>query len=196
MNGRKDHMIKIGAVLLVSVLFFSCSSQEKKDEPQPTHGITQAGKTGSIAGVVWRIPERWTKGPEKSMRVATYMSPASAGDNEGGECAVFYFGPGEGGDIEANISRWVGQFEPDGAPQRTMLTVDNMSVHLLDLTGTYLASTGPMMGPKERKEGFRLLGAIIAGPEGSVFFKLTGPSSSVGAAHGEFHSMIESLSSR
>ncbi|MDH4070622.1 MAG: hypothetical protein OEV30_09365 [Ignavibacteria bacterium] len=184
------------AILLVTMSVISCSRQEENAEPQPAHAITQSGATGSVAGLAWQIPERWTMGPEKAMRVATYMSPPSSGDSEGGECAVFYFGSGEGGDVEANINRWVGQFEPDGEPARTMLTVENMSVHYLDLTGTYLASTGPMMGPKERKEGFRLLGAIVGGPQGSVFFKMTGPSATVGDAQGEFQSMIESLSSR
>ena len=39
------------------------------------------------------------------MRLATYQVP------ESGECGVYYFGQGQGGGVEANIDRWIGQFQ-------------------------------------------------------------------------------------
>jgi hypothetical protein len=50
-----------------------------------------------------------------------------------------------------------------------------------------------MMQSQGKKEDFRLLGAIVSGPEGPVFFKLTGPSKSVAAAEKDFTAMINSL---
>ena len=51
------------------------------------------------------------------MRAASYTIPPAAGDSEGGECVVYYFGSGQGGGVEANIKRWIGQFTaPDGGP--------------------------------------------------------------------------------
>jgi hypothetical protein len=44
-----------------------------------------------------------------------------------------------------------------------------------------------------KKTGFRLLGAIVAGPQGSVFFKLTGPAKTVAATEPEFNALIGSL---
>jgi len=39
-----------------------------------------------------------------------------------------------------------------------------------------------------------LLGAIVEGPHGSVFFKLTGPAKTIEAVSAEFDAMIHSLS--
>lgn len=181
-------------ILLTVLTLAACRSEESAPEPGGSQSVPREGPTASVAGIGWMVPERWTTGPEKQMRVATYLTPAAGGDSEGGECAVFYFGPGEGGDVESNIARWIGQFDVEGAPARTTRTIDGMNVHLLDLQGTYRASAGPMMGSSERKEGFRLLGAIVGGPQGSVFFKFTGPEGSVAEAEPGFYGMIESLS--
>src|SRR5205807_2155263 len=115
---------------------------------------------------------------------ATYLIPAADGDSEDGECAVFFFGPGQGGGVEANIKRWIGQFEqPDGRPSDQLAkqkqeTINGLSVTTIDLTGTYLGG-GPTMGQSGKKAGYRLLGAIVEGPQGAIFFKLTGPTKTV-----------------
>ena len=44
------------------------------------------------------------------MRKASYEVPRAKGDSEDGELAVFYFGPGQGGGIDANVERWIKQF--------------------------------------------------------------------------------------
>ena len=49
------------------------------------------------------------------------------------------------------------------------------------------------MGPKTSKAGYKLLGAIVEGPEGAIFFKLTGPSKTVEAARGEFAKMVKAI---
>jgi hypothetical protein len=133
------------------------------------------------------------------MRAATYRVPATSGDKEDGECAVFFFGPGQGGGVEANIERWIGQFEqPDGKPsgeraKRQKEMINGLSVTTIDLSGTY-AGGGPMMGGAgQKKAGYRLLGAIVEGPQAAIFFKLTGPAASVEAARGEFGDLLKSL---
>ncbi len=142
-------------------------------------------------------PARWSIGPERQMRAATYKVPAAAGDAEDGECAVFFFGPGQGGGVDANIDRWVGQFEqPDGrnsseVAKRQRQTVGGVSVTTVDLTGTY--SGGMVAGGSGKNAGYRLLGAIAEGPQAGVFFKLTGPVRTVGAAEAEFQGMLKSL---
>jgi len=133
------------------------------------------------------------------MRAATYQVPSAAGDPEGGECAVFYFGPGQGGGVQANIDRWIAQFEqPDGKPSADRAkhgreTIGGLSVTKIDLSGTFLGG-GPAMGAgSAKKPGYRLLGAIVEAPEGPVFFKLTGPSNTVRSAEKEFEGMLASL---
>src|SRR5437660_1658653 len=80
-------------------------------------GQSAKGISGSGGGMKWVAPARWSAENERPMRLATYKVPAAAGDKEAGECGIFYFGPGQGGDVQANIDRWTGQFQtPGGQP--------------------------------------------------------------------------------
>lgn len=148
----------------------------------------------SASGVKWKAPAAWQKSPDRPMRAATYSVPAAGGDKEAGELAVFYFGPGQGGGIQANIDRWQGQFpQKTGAPKTTKSTVAGMSVTSIDVTGTYAASMGPMSPEKVNKPGYRMLGAIVEAPQGAVFFKLTGPAKTVTGAEAAFQAMIKGI---
>ena len=130
------------------------------------------------------------------MRTATYLIPAAAGDSEGGECAVFL---NIGGGVDANIKRWIGQFEqPDGGSSEAKATqkkeaVNGLPVTLVDLTGTFAGGGMAMGQPSVKKTNYRLLGAIIEGPNGEVFFKLTGPAKTIAAAQSEFQTMVKSV---
>jgi hypothetical protein len=126
------------------------------------------------------------------MRIATYTVPAAEADEESGECAVFYFGGGQGGDVVSNIDRWVGQFE-NAKPTKSSKELNGLKVTLVQISGTYLAPGGPMMQSTGKKEDYRLLGAIVDAPGGSVFFKFTGPAKTVAAAAEEFQALVGSL---
>jgi hypothetical protein len=147
---------------------------------------------GSAGGVQWTVPARWTAGSGSTMRVATYAVPAAKGADPG-ECAVFFFGSGQGGGVDENVARWGKQFEGAPAPKRTSATVAGMPVARAEVAGTYLAPGGPMMQSTGKKAGYRLLGAIVEAPEGNVFFKLTGPAATVAAAQAEFDALVASL---
>lgn len=149
------------------------------------------GQSGGSGAVKWTTPARWKAGPPKQMRMATYLIPAATGDSEEAECAVF---TNIGGGVQSNIDRWVGQFEKtDGPPIQKQVTIDNLLVTTVDVSGTFKGG-GPMMGQSGApKASHRLLGAIAEGPEGEVFFKLTGPAKTVAAAQGEFQAMLKSL---
>jgi hypothetical protein len=133
------------------------------------------------------------------MRAATYEVPAAPGDAEGGECVAYYFGPGQGGGVEANIDRWVAQFQaPGGGPadklaKREDKTVNGIRVTTLELTGTYLFKPFPMAPKATAKPGYRMLAAIAEGADAPVFFKLTAPKKTADAAEADFWKMIESL---
>ncbi len=155
--------------------------------------ISQDAASGEIK---WTAPARWKTGPEKPMRSATYLIPAAAGDSEGAECAVFM---NIGGGVDANIKRWVGQFEqPDGGSSEAKAskkkeTINGFAVTTIDLTGTFAGGGMAMGQPSTKKPGYRLLGAIVESPQGEVFFKMTGPGKTVAAAQGEFQSLLKSL---
>ena len=148
----------------------------------------------SASGVKWKMPAAWKAQGERPMRVATYTIPAAPGDKDPGEMAVFYFGPGQGGGVQANIERWEGQLSQKTGPSKTAKTsVAGMPVTSVDVSGTYAISAGPMSPEKVNKPGYRMLGYIVEAPKGAVFFKFTGPSKTVAANEAAFLGMIKGI---
>jgi hypothetical protein len=170
-------MRKIGAALLASLV---CVSPMTAAE-------------GSAGGLRWTVPAHWTVAPAKPMRMATYTLPAASG-GEAGECGVFFFGKGQGGSIQENLTRWEKQFESGPAPKRSEKTIHGFKVHFLEASGTYLQTGGPMMQPQGKKPGWSLRGAIVEAPDGLVFFKCVGPDATMKNAAKEFDELLASLS--
>jgi hypothetical protein len=186
-------------MLLTSSLVMVIGCNKKQPAPatnvqQQSPDVAVAHGASAVAGIHWTRPEQWGVQPPRQMRIATYSIPAAEGDDEGGECAVFYFGSGQGGDLNANIERWASQFENAGSAEQSPREVNGLKVTLVRIAGTYLAPSGPMMQSQGKKENYRLLGAIVDAPEGMVFFKLTGPKKGVAACESDFNSLVDSFS--
>ncbi len=157
--------------------------------PGPGAGVGQKA-------LVWDAPANWVvETPTSRLRRAQYKAPGPGGD---GECVVYYFGPGEGGDPQSNAVRWAQQFK-NAAGQPAMdslktseVTVHGMRVTLVEASGAYQG--GMAMGqPAPEKPDYMLLGAIAAGPDANWFFKFTGPRTTILAQRAAFQKMIESL---
>lgn len=203
MSQRTLVVVLIAAVAIVAIaLWFKQTMQPQ--QPQATApeasgqmpGMPPEGMAAAPAlepGIAWQVPARWQEQAERPMRVATYTVPKASGDPEDGECAVFYFGPNQGGGVEDNIDRWIGQFEDPGTPARSKQTVNGLEVSRVSVDGTFLAPSGMTMEPTAQKKDYRLLGAIVSGPNGFVFFKFTGPKKTVEQATKEFDGMLASM---
>jgi hypothetical protein len=150
----------------------------------------------SAAGVRWTAPAAWKAEAARPMRAATYTVTLAAGDQGVAECVVNYFGPGQGGGVDANIERWRGQvLGTDGKPTAGKIdkrTVRGVPITVVDASGTYTGMGGPMAGGKP-VAGYRLIGAIVEGPGGSVFFKLTGPAKTIAAQQKNFEQLLASI---
>ena len=153
----------------------------------------------SGAGIHWAPPSNWKSEAQRPMRLATYTIPPATGDQGTAECGVYYFGPGQGGSVEANMDRWIGQFQQPGgksskdAAKRGQRTVHGLKVTTVDVSGAYTGMGGPMVQSGAPMPGYRLLGAIVEGPQGSVFFKFTGPAKTVAQNQPAFEKMVASL---
>ncbi|MEO6323477.1 MAG: hypothetical protein ABIT01_10185 [Thermoanaerobaculia bacterium] len=165
----------------------------------PSHAPSQpaAESASGAGGLSWSVPKGWMTVPSASqMRKVTYKIPAAAGDAEPGEMAVFFFGQGQGGSVESNVERWMGQFESDkGAPPAArpkVLKIGTIAVTLVSASGTY-ASGMPGTGQTVDKRGWALYGAIAQGPQGPVFFKLVGPKKTIERSSGELDALVKSL---
>lgn len=190
---------KLVMALSLIVLLIGCSNEKAKtegDTEQATASLSASIGTGG--GLQWNMPTGWETGPERSMRLVTYIIKAAEGDTDSAECAVFYFGASSGGGTEANIQRWAGQFEqPDGGDSMEKAKIEEtekggIKTTIIDLTGTYLGSDAMVQSTGD-KSGYRLLGAIIEGPEGSVFFKFTGKENTIAASDKAFRNMMSSI---
>ena len=151
----------------------------------------------SAAGIRWTTPSGWKAEAARPMRAATYSITPVAGDRGVAECVVNYFGPGQGGGVEANLERWKGQvLGSDGKPAPATVakrTVRGVPIVVVDSSGTYTGMGGPMVAAAKPVPGYRLLGAIAEGPGGAVFFKFTGPAKTVAAHEKNFDQLLGSI---
>jgi hypothetical protein len=132
------------------------------------------------------------------MRMAQYKLPRAEGDATDATLVVFYFGQGQGGSVEANLDRWVGQMQqPDGSPSKGKArtentTVNGMPVTLFDVTGKYTES---MMGGAsgQQIDGLaRMRAAVIETPKGAYYVKMVGPEKTVSRWDESFVEFIKS----
>jgi hypothetical protein len=176
------------------------------DRPAVAQPAVAAGEsvfTIADGAVSIEAPAAWKRVQPKSGMVETEFAIASEGKAADG-------GPlppgrmtvmGAGGSVEANIERWYGQFsQPDGGSTKDKsstktLKVAGRDVTLVDIAGTYKDSPGgPFAGGKaiDRPE-YRMLAAIVEGPDGSYFLKFYGPAATVEKHADGFRKMIEGM---
>ena len=123
------------------------------------------------------------------MRAATYTV-------QDAECVVYFFGEGQGGSVEANMTRWKGQFTVNGqpAPAKTATkTLKGLKASTLDVTGNYAGMGGPNMAPLAPKPDYRMLAAIVEGPGGNIFVKFTGPVKTINANTAKYEALLNSI---
>jgi hypothetical protein len=151
----------------------------------------------SAAGVKWTAPAGWTAQEPRPMRAATYAIAPTSGDKTGAECAVYFFGRGQGGTVDANVARWKSQFTgPRGTPATANVatrTVRGLTMTTLDVSGDYSGIGGPTASVPQTVTGYRLLGAIVEGPGGNVFIKFTGPMKTIHANQQKFEQLLASF---
>lgn len=149
----------------------------------------------SAAGLKWMDPAGWVSQRSAPFRVVTYSVPAVPG-SEKPECIVYFFGPGQGGSVEANLDRWKGQFSQNGKPAEAKVahrTVHGVRVTTIDLTGTYTATGGQVKEGQGPLPKYRMLAAIAEGAGGNIFIRFIGPEKTVTAGLAKYEQLLASL---
>lgn len=161
--------------------------------------VTLADSTYTVASVSFKPPAEWLDGGTTSMRKAQFAFGPIEDDTDSATVVVFYFGPSEGGATQANITRWIGQMsQPDGSSSadkalQVQTELAGMKTTVVEVTGTY-ASGGMGMGKAVANENYLMVAVVLEGPEGSLFFKLTGPEKTAAKMAGEFAFMMNNIS--
>lgn len=163
---------------------------------QPSVPAPPPGSGSGRQGLVWAVPSGWiTETPSSPMRRAQYRLDGPGGP---AECVVFYFGPGQGGDVRANVARWVSQFRrADGtaigdAAKTREVKVGAIAVTIVEVAGTYVGGMGPRTAGPERPNHM-LLGAIAKGPDANWFFRATGPRATLESQRDAFEKLVRSI---
>jgi hypothetical protein len=165
---------------------------------QISSSVKLDGKPVEVSGVTFTPPSTWKDLGPSGMRNANYTFGPVGDDKDSATLAIFYFGEKGGGDPKANIERWIGQMKaPDGSdPHGRAKTLDakagDLLVHWVEVDGTYL-SGGMMGGPTVEKTGYRMAAAVVEGPQGNLFFKLTGPDKTAVKMIDEFKTALLSI---
>ena len=170
---------------------------------QPAVAAGEGVFTIADGGASLEAPATWKRVQPKSGMVETEFAipsegkAADGGPLPPGRMTVM----GAGGSVEANIERWCGQFsQPDGGSTKDKsstktLKVAGRDVTLVDIVGTYKDSPGgPFAGGQaiDRPE-YRMLAAIVEGPDGNYFLKFYGPAATVEKHADGFRKMIEGM---
>jgi len=165
-----------------------------------------AAKKMELPDVVGMVPAGWTATQPNEMqarfRLAQFRLPRAAGDAANPEVIVFYFGPGGGGGVPANLDRWRGMFEGNMAGKGKVATTSRASLKIttLDLSGTYKDRVAPMAPTYTSRPGYRMLAAAVEttrpGGQGPYWIRLVGPARSVAAQKGAWEAFLKSLKPR
>jgi hypothetical protein len=206
------------ALIALAISMLACDRQAANETERASpkaESEKPAGATNSAASPAATAPSASSQGPARAgglrfempapferrtpksgMRAAEYGIQGAPR----AELGVFYFGENQGGSVEANLTRWIGQFsQPDGSDtaaraKREELNVQGMAVTLVEVEGTYSGGMGmPGAGAPSPAQESMMLAAIASGPKGPVFFKLVGPKDAVESAKSSFRKGLESL---
>lgn len=152
----------------------------------------EAPQSFEVAGLKFARPEKWgwVELPAGGMRAA--QLEVKEGEKKA-EVVFFHFpGGGGGGGVQANIDRWLGMFQ-EGKDKINAKTekVERAKgkITFVQAEGTYLS--GMPGGPKTPQPGSMLQGAIVEGPGGNVFVRMTGPAALVQGSRDAFRGMID-----
>ncbi len=193
-------VLALGGLLLAGCGNRSQPAQESSDTARPAATVnadTMGGPLRMLDYVV-QVPRGWRSSPPKtSMRLAQFETSPALRDSVGAEIVVYYFGPNEGGSVDANIARWQGQFRaPDGGPAHAQVTqMDGAAfpTTVVTLEGAYARSVGMGGDISSAVPGQMLVAAIAATPRGNIHFELFGPAITVRAQERTYLAFVKSL---
>ena len=144
----------------------------------------------AVADLKFKYAAPWKAVESSSPMRAGTLQAVVEGVEKPVEAVFYYFGAGQGGDVEANVGRWYGQFEGEPQKSREEVTAGDKKVTIVKADGTYL--DGPPFGAKTPKAGYTLLGAIVPAAEANVFIKLTGPKDAIAKLAESFKKIVAS----
>lgn len=142
------------------------------------------------------VPASWvSRTPSSNSRLAQFIVPGP----DSAEVVVFFFGASQGGNVDANLARWRGQFSNgDTKPAFERVTRDSSGAFPLTIaeySGTYRRGIG--MGSADSvRTGQTLIATIVETPHGTMFIQVFGPSARVAAERDTYLKFVKGIGGR
>jgi len=161
-------------------------------------GEVPIGKIEIGGGLTMTAPAEWESvAPKSNLIQSEFKAPRDQKEDLARVTVM-----GASGGIDANIDRWIGQF--DGGKKEDAkiekMDVSGATVHIVDIAGTFKDSMGggPFApGPMKKRENYRMIGAIIeTKKDGLVFIKMTGPKATLESLADGFKKSLNNLEKR
>jgi hypothetical protein len=177
--------VSVAIVGMVATLSSASHADEKDAKPEKKPEVVELAE----GKVTMTAPETWVRRQPRVRIIAHEFSvPAAEGETEGRVTVM-----GAGGGVDANISRWNGQFGAGAKSNREKIKVSGTEVHIVDISGTFMDRARPFDKPTPR-ENYRMLGAIIvAGDLGQYYVKFYGPRKTVDENEKAFRKMVDGM---
>lgn len=145
------------------------------------------------AGLSFAIQPGWEQEtPANEMRVAQFLLPAAPGDADETRLIVFFFDH-HTGDVQANLDRWMDQFDLDADPTITERTAGEIVITTADLSGRYVAESRPGSGDFQNKPNWRMLASIVQTKQGPYYFRMVGPKATIDRWASSYKAMLASI---
>lgn len=150
-----------------------------------------AGREFTVAGHTLQAPKSWDRQtPSSSMRIAQFALPKQGADPRDGVCTVIV----AGGDVQANINRWRGQFKENPEAKTDTHTIGEVTATLVRIQGTFMEQARPMAGgPGVARENYVMRAIIAPVGQRTVFIKAWGPAPTMDHYDAEFVAMAKSM---
>lgn len=160
--------------------------------------VSLYGPTFKAGGLKFTVPSKWISiSADNPARVGQWQVPPLHGVGDPGEVVVFYFGRGIGGSPKENIEDWIGtMFNAEGHPAAAEVKshrVGNFKISQVVIFGTYNQTIPLPAVPPRQLSNYGLLGAVIEGPQGNIFWRFTGPEPLITASIPLFNKIIDSV---
>lgn len=159
--------------------------------------LSLAAQTKDLTLLEYHVmpPASWMpRTPSSSSRLAEFTLPETADGN--GEIVVYFFGPQQQPNVDANLARWKGQFShPDGSPIIERVNRDSSGAFPLvfaEYEGNYRRGIGAGSTDSVRV-GQRLIAAIVPTPRGTMYIQLFGTAPRVAAERETFTSFVKGI---
>ncbi len=172
---------------VASVVVEPLASNEPTPElaPPPPPPQPQRMTTG---GFDWLKPAAWELQPERVMRLVTLRVPRATGDALDGEFLMVR----AGGDLEANVARWRGQFDGDPEAEITKRAVAGVATSIVQIEGSYRERDWET-NTEHMRSGYKMVVAMVHTDPQPLFIKMWGPRSTIDAARVGFDQILDSI---